>query len=51
MNCWVRLVAQTAGREPSASSETFGVGPGSHVTWFVPLTSGETPVLVSPPPY
>lgn len=51
MNCWVRLVARTAGRETRAASETFGMDPGSRVSWFVPLTNGETPVAVKPPLY
>jgi hypothetical protein len=46
LNSWVRLVARTTGREPAAYSEVFGVGMGSDVTWAVPLTTGETPVLI-----
>lgn len=48
LNCWVRFVARTTGRKAQAASELFGVDPGSHVSWFVPLASGETPVMVTP---
>lgn len=51
LNCWMRFVAKTNGREQAAVSETFGMGPGSRVRWFIPLTTGETPVLVTPPQF
>jgi hypothetical protein len=47
LNCWVRFVARTTGGETQAVSELFGMGPGSRVSWFVPLTSGETPVTIT----
>lgn len=50
MNGWVRLVARTTGRSSRAISEVFAMGPGSRVSWAVPLTSGESPVAVVEPP-
>ncbi len=47
LNCWVRFVARTTGGQTQAVSELFGMGPGSRVTWFVPLTNGETPVTIT----
>jgi len=47
LNCWVRLVARTTSGETQAVSDLFGMGPGSQLSWFVPLTTGETPVTVT----
>jgi len=47
LNCWVRFVARTTGGDTQAVSELFGMGPGSRVRWFVPLTNGETPVTIT----
>jgi len=49
LNCWGRFVAQAPGHETQAVSELFGVGPGLHLSWIVPLTNGETPVVVTNP--
>ena len=50
-NCWLRLVARSTGRETRAASIVFGIDPGSRVSWQIPLTSRETPVVVEPPAY
>lgn len=47
LNCWVRFVARTNGGNTQAVSELFGMGPGSRLSWFVPLTNGETPVTIT----
>ena len=48
LNCTLRLVARTIGRMTQGASQEFGIGPGSRVTWHIPLTSGESPVTVNP---
>ena len=49
LNCTLRLVARTIGRETQGASEQFGMGPGSRITWHIPLTSGVSPVAVMSP--
>jgi hypothetical protein len=49
LNCTLRLVARTIGREMQGASEQFGMGPGSRITWHIPLTNGESPVAVTSP--
>jgi hypothetical protein len=48
LNCTLRLVARTIGRTTQGASQEFGLGPGSRVTWHIPLTTGESPVTVNP---
>jgi hypothetical protein len=48
-NGMLRLVARPMGRDLQGASEQFGMGPGSRVTWHIPLTSGESPVAVTSP--
>jgi len=47
LNCWVRFVARTTSGDTQAVSELFGMGPGSRLSWFVPLTNGATPVTIT----
>lgn len=49
LNCTLRLVARTIGRETQSASEEFGIGPGSRIRWHIPLTSGTSPVAITPP--
>lgn len=39
-HCWGRLVAMSTGRESRAVSEVFGLAPGDHGSWEIPLGNG-----------